>query len=397
MAGHHILVVDDNRPNVLLLEEVLTRQGHRVEVAANGLEALAQIHERCPELILLDLDMPYMDGYEVCRRVKNNPATRLIPIIIVTAETAFDAKLRALELGADDFLSKPFKTPEVVARCRSLLRVKGLIDELDSAEAVVFAFARAIEVKSAYTVGHAERVARYALSLAAHVRLPEEKWETLRKGALLHDIGKMSIPDAILDKHGPLTPAEFETVKQHTVQGARIVEPLRSIRDAVPLIRWHHERLDGRGYPDGLRGADIPLLVRLLAVADVYDSLASKRPYRSAIPHDFCLELLRSNAANGGLDPWLVDRFCALPELGTPAALAGLDRIWNIVPPQPALAPSTNGRTDAEGETRLDALPRPEDLSHSWSWQSIKKMRTAASPPPGGPESAAREAPIPEP
>jgi putative two-component system response regulator len=381
-TGQHILVVDDNRPNVMLLEEVLARQGHRVEIAGNGLEALAQIHERCPDLILLDLDMPYMDGYEVCRRVKSNPATRLIPIIIVTAETAFDAKLRALELGADDFLSKPYKTPEVVARCRSLLRVKGLIDELDSAEAVVFAFARAIEVKNAYTVGHAERVAAYALTLAADVRLPEDMWETLRKGALLHDIGKMSIPDAILDKRGPLTPEEFELVKQHTTQGARIVEPLRSIRDAVPLIRWHHERLDGRGYPDGLRGAEIPLLVRILAVADVYDSLASKRPYRSCIPHDFCLELLRSNAASGGLDPSLVNRFCALPELGTPAALEGINRIWSSVPPGPQLEPSLNGTPSEEQDTTLSVPLSAEDLSNSWSWQGIKKMRTAMTPTP---------------
>jgi putative two-component system response regulator len=383
----HILVVDDNRPNVLLLEEVLVRQGHRVEIASNGLEALAQIHERCPDLIVLDLDMPYMDGYEVCRRVKSNPATRLIPIIIVTAETAFDAKLRALELGADDFLSKPYKTPEVVARCRSLLRVKGLIDELDSAEAVVFAFARAIEVKSPYTVGHAERVAAYALTLAANIRLPEEKWETLRKGALLHDIGKMSIPDAILDKRGPLTADEFETVKQHTTQGARIVEPLRSIRDTVPLIRWHHERLDGRGYPDGLHGADIPLLVRVLAVADVYDSLASKRPYRSAIPHDFCLELLLSNAAGGGLDPHLVDRFCALPELGTPAALEGLDRIWNTVPSPPLKATAPGAGRDEEGETKLDAAPPEEELSNSWAWQGIKKARSGLRPTPSDPNT----------
>jgi putative two-component system response regulator len=387
MAGAlgHILVVDDNRPNVMLLQEVLARQGHRVEIASNGLEALAQIHEHCPDLILLDLDMPYMDGYEVCRRVKSNPATRLIPIIIVTAETAFDAKLKALELGADDFLSKPYKTPEVVARCRSLLRVKGLIDELDSAEAVVFAFARAIEVKSPYTVGHAERVAAYALTLAAHIRLPEDKWETLRKGALLHDIGKMSVPDAILDKRGPLTADEFETVKQHTVHGARIVEPLRSIRDTVPLIRWHHERLDGRGYPDGLRGADIPLLVRVLAVADVYDSLASKRPYRSAIPHDFCLELLQSNAASGGLDPSLVDCFCALPELGTPAALEGLDKIWNSVSSRSLEATTPDARGYEEGETKLDAAPLDEDLSNSWAWQGIKKLRGTLRPTPSDP------------
>jgi putative two-component system response regulator len=299
---HRILVVDDNRTNALLLERVLLGEGHLVDVASDGQEALERVIHHTPDLILLDLDMPRVDGYEVCRRVKNDPATRFIPTVIVTAQNAFEAKLKAWELGADDFITKPFQCLEVVARCRSLLRIKRLIEERDSAEAVVFAFARVVEAKSPYTHGHSERVADYALTLAADVSIPEEQWETLRKGALLHDIGKVSVPDAILDKPETLTTAEFEIMKQHTVQGARIAEPLRSVRDAVPMIRWHHERLDGRGYPDGLFGAAIPLLVRILSVADVYDSLSSARPYRAAIPHPQCLEILRREAAGGGHD-----------------------------------------------------------------------------------------------
>jgi len=306
---HRILVVDDNRTNALLLERVLLAEGHLVDVASDGQEALERILHHPPDLILLDLDMPRVDGFEVCRRVKNDPATRFIPIVIVTAQNAFDAKLRAWELGADDFITKPFQCLEVVARCRSLLRIKKLIEERDSAEAVVFAFARVVEAKSPYTHGHSERVAAYALTLAAAVGLPEDQWPTLRKGALLHDIGKVSVPDSILDKPETLTAAEFEIIKQHTVQGARIVEPLRSVRDAVPMIRWHHERLDGRGYPDGLFGGSIPFMVRILSVADVYDSLSSARPYRGAIPHQQCLEILRRDAAGGGLDPELVEAF----------------------------------------------------------------------------------------
>jgi len=308
--AYRILVVDDNRTNALLLERVLLGEGHLVDVASDGQEALERITHHCPDLILLDLDMPRVDGYEVCRRVKNDPATRLVPIVIVTAQNAFEAKLKAWELGADDFITKPFQCLEVVARCRSLLRIKSLVEERDSAEAIVFAFARVVEAKSPYTHGHSERVAAYALTLAAEVNLPEDEWETLRKGALLHDIGKVSVPDSILDKPETLTTAEFEIIKQHTVQGARIAEPLRSVRDAVPLIRWHHERLDGRGYPDGLFGASIPLLVRILSVADVYDSLSSARPYRGAIPHPQCLEILRRDAAGGGLETELVEAFC---------------------------------------------------------------------------------------
>jgi putative two-component system response regulator len=301
-----LLVVEHHPSAAALLEQLLLRAGYQVQTVGDGVAALDQVRTAPPDLILLDLDLPYVDGYEVCRQLKGDPATRWIPIVIITGQIAPDAKLRAWDLGADDFLPKPFQCVEVVARCRSLLRVKSLLDDLDSAEAVVFAFARAVEAKSPYTQGHAERVTDYALALAAAVDLPASEREVLRKGALLHDIGKISIPDAVLDKPGRLTAEEFDLVKQHTIQGARIVEPLRSIRDTVPLIRWHHERLDGAGYPDGLSGDHIPRVVRILSVADVYDSLASARPYRSALPPDRCLEILRVNAEEGGLDPELV-------------------------------------------------------------------------------------------
>ncbi|MCS6849787.1 MAG: response regulator [Gemmataceae bacterium] len=335
--SHRILVVDDNPPNAALLEHVLLAEGHQVAVAADGVEALDFIAEHPPDLILLDLDLPRLDGYEVCRRVKSAPATRLIPIIIITAQNAFEAKMRAWELGADDFITKPFQCLEVIARCRSLLRIKRLVDERDSAEAVVFAFARVVEAKSPYTHGHSERVASYALALAAQFGLPQDQWETLRKGALLHDIGKISVPDAILDKPQPLTPDEFEIMKQHTLQGARMVESLRSVQDAVPMIRWHHERLDGGGYPDGLFAAAIPLMVRILSVADVFDSLASERPYRGPIPHAQCLQILRRDADSGALDADLVKCFCEVVAAGLVSAVGNGSRSLRASP-QRALA-----------------------------------------------------------
>jgi putative two-component system response regulator len=305
-----ILVVDDNPVVSSLLREMLTPEGYEVVVAGDGLEALLHVDHCCPDLIFLDLNLPGLDGSEVCRRLKADPATRLVPIIIITGQTAFASKLTAWEMGADDFLTKPFHRVEVIARCRSLLRIKRLIDERDSAEAVVFALARAIEAKSPFTHGHSERVRDYALQLAARIGLPEHDWEVLRKGALLHDIGKISIPDALLNKPGPLTDAEYELIKDHPRLGAHIVAPLRSLRDTLPLIRWHHERLDGQGYPDGLAGKDIPLLVRILSVADVYDALASARPYRPPMLHVECMRLLRRNATDGGLDRELVELFC---------------------------------------------------------------------------------------
>jgi putative two-component system response regulator len=318
-----ILVVDDNPSVSMLLQQLLRTEGHQVETASDGVEALEHVARCPPDLIFLDLDMPRLDGFEVCRQIKSSPATRLIPIIIVTAQAAFQSKMRAWDLGADDFLTKPFQRVEVLARCRCLLRIKGLVEERESAEAVVFALARAVEAKSPYTHGHSERVKEYALRLAAQAGLAQAEGDRLTRGALLHDIGKISTPDAILNKPGPLTPEEFTIVKNHTWQGEHIVEPLHSLRDALPLIRWHHERMDGTGYPDGLTGDRIPLIVRILSVADIYDSLASNRPYRPPIPHCRCLEILRENAAGGGLDAELVEVFCQVmtKPIGQPAMI----------------------------------------------------------------------------
>ncbi len=334
-TAHAVLVVDDDPTIALLLRQILAEAGHRVTVAADGQEALDRLAAYHPDLVLLDLDLPRVHGYEVCRRIKTDPLTRLLPVLIITGRDAVEARMRAWDLGADDFLTKPFQVVEVLARCRSLLRIKRLVDDLDSAQAVVYSLARAVEAKCPYTQGHADRVTGHALALAAAVGLAGPEREVLRMGAVLHDVGKISIPDAVLNKPGKLTAEEYDLVKQHPLQGVRIVEPLRSVRDVIPLIRWHHERLDGRGYPDGLRAEAIPPLVRLLAVADVYDALASARPYRPALPHAECLAMLRRSAADGGLDPDLVATFCALPE----APPAGLS--------VPVAAESLRARTNA--------------------------------------------------
>jgi putative two-component system response regulator len=311
-----VLIVDDNPAIIALLRHALEAERCAVEVAGDGREALARITEAPPDLILLDLNIPHIPGDELCRLIKNDPALNLIPVVIVTGQSDSKSRVSAWEYGADDFLTKPLRAAEVTARCRSLLRIKQLIEERDSAEAVVFALARTVEAKSTFTHGHSERVMHYALDLADAVGIAPHEREVLRKGALLHDIGKISVPDAILDKPGKLTTAEFEVIKGHPAQGAHIIEPLHSLRETLPLIRWHHERLDGKGYPDGLRGDAIPRLVRILSVADVYDALSSERPYRQSMSHDHCLEVLRENALGGGLDPDLVAIF---HEIVTPA------------------------------------------------------------------------------
>src|SRR5262249_32108396 len=282
LTAHDVLVVDDDPAITEYLEHLLTRDGHRTRTAQDGRKALAEIASHSPDLIVLDLDLPELDGFEVCKRLRNNRSTRLIPILMITGKASPDDKLRAWELGADDFVSKPIQSIEMQARCRSLLRQKSMIDDLDGAECVVFALARIIEAKSPYTRGHSERVREQVCRLASRLGLSEEERETLARGAILHDIGKVSIPDAILNKRGRLTPEEYQRVKDHCDAGARIIEPLHSVRDTVPIIRWHHERMDGRGYPDGLVGEAIPLLTRMITVADVYDAMSSDRPYRRA-------------------------------------------------------------------------------------------------------------------
>ncbi|HJT76068.1 MAG TPA: HD domain-containing phosphohydrolase [Gemmataceae bacterium] len=311
-GGERVLVVDDNPGITLLLQQLLKAEGYAVAVARDGRQALEAVASHRPELVLLDLDMPGMGGFEVCAHLKQDPATRLIPVVIITSQGELQARLRAWELGADDFLAKPFESLEVLARCRSLLRVKRLVDELDSAQEVLFAFARAVEARCRFTFGHAKRVTEWATRLAARVGLAPAEIEVLRRGALLHDIGKIGIADAILNKPARLTAEEYREIQRHPERGAHIIEPLRSLRDTIPLIRWHHERLDGRGYPDRLRGDAIPLLVRILSVADVYDALSTWRPYRDALSAEECVRTLRGSAAEGGLDPELVECFVGL-------------------------------------------------------------------------------------
>jgi putative two-component system response regulator len=314
-AGRRILVVEDDPTVGAALEHILRSEGYRVTRARDGRAGLAAVLADPPDLMLLDVNMPHMSGFEVAKRVKADPKTSLLPIVILTGESEFEARLQAWDAGADDFLSKPFQVVEVLARCRSLLRTKSLVDELDSAQSVLFALARTLEAKSRYTQGHSERVTTHAVALADRIGLQPMDCERLRHGSLLHDIGKISTPDSILDKPARLTPEEIAIVRQHPLEGVRIVEPLRSIREVIPFIRWHHERMDGGGYPDGIFGGSIPLAVRVLSVADVFDALASERPYRPPLPLEECEQIMRGDSASGGLDPELVEVFFAAPAI----------------------------------------------------------------------------------
>ncbi len=305
-SAGRILVVDDNPQARELLRAGLMAEGYTVMVAERGEEALARVAEEVPELILLDINMPGLNGYEVCSRLKGTEATRLIPIIFLTSLSDLEDKLRGIEVGADDFLTKPFRKVELLARVKSLLRVKRLNDRLDNAENVLFALANAIEAKDSYTEGHIFRVATLALKLGRRLGLSADHQESLWKGGILHDLGKIGVPDAILNKAGRLTPEEVTQMQVHVTVGERICQPLRSIRYLLPIIRHHHEKFNGTGYPDGLRGEAIPITARIVGIVDMYDALVTDRPYRSRLSREGAFAILRAGAADGTLDPELV-------------------------------------------------------------------------------------------
>jgi putative two-component system response regulator len=315
-----VLIADDSHFYRHALEVTLRELGYEVTAVADGATAWEVLRaDSAPRIAVLDWVMPGLDGLEVCRRLRAAPRPEPTYVFVLTSRDGKADVVRALEAGADDFVTKPFDRAELAAR----LRVARRIVTLQTAETVIYSFARAVDGKSPFTHGHTDRVRGYALALGARLGLSAADADLLRRGAALHDIGKIAVPDAVLNKPGPLTPDELAVIREHPVQGVRMIEPIESVRDTIPLVRWHHERVDGTGYPDGLAGDRIPFLVRVLAVADVYDALSSDRPYRAALPREVCLSILRKDAVGGGLDAELVEEFCAIPADGIAAVAAG--------------------------------------------------------------------------
>jgi putative two-component system response regulator len=327
-TGAKILLVEDDPQAVGILQPILIAKGFSVAVARDGLEGLEKVKLMSPDLLLLDITMPRMDGIELCRRIKSDDSVRLTPVIMLTALSDLEKKLEAVEAGADDFLNKPYNTIELVTRIKSLLKVKYLNEQLDTAEAVLFSMARAIEAKDSYTQGHVERVSRLAVRLGEHLGLAEEEKDSLRKGGILHDIGKIGVPDRILNKAGPLTTEERKIIRMHPDQGAKICEKLKSIRGAIPVIRHHHERLDGTGYPDQLSGEEIPLLARIMTIVDIYDALTTTRSYRKHLPPSVALDIMWEEAKKGWWDQRVLREFEAMlrsnekpvPDVPSPAS-----------------------------------------------------------------------------
>ncbi|MFZ0992621.1 MAG: HD domain-containing phosphohydrolase, partial [Candidatus Sulfotelmatobacter sp.] len=291
------------------LEELLTTQGFKVITVPDGALALEELTRTQVDLVLLDVMMPHLNGFDACEKIKSNPETYLIPVVLITALSDKQDRIKSIKAGADDFLTRPVERAELLARVGSLLKLKHRTDELERAEAVVFTLARSIEGKDPYTHGHCERLSDYSARLGEHLRLTEDEITALRRAGIVHDVGKIAVPDAILLKPGRLTEEEWKVVRQHPVVGERICAPLKSFRLVLPIIRHHHEKLDGSGYPDGLRGDAIPITARVIQIVDVFDALTTDRPYKKAFSTADALQTMREELAKGWWDRSIFEEF----------------------------------------------------------------------------------------
>jgi putative two-component system response regulator len=307
-----ILLVDDDSRNLKLLKGIIGST-YTVLTASDGIEALDKVNKLDVDLILLDVMMPGMDGFEVCRRLKNSEKTRLIPIVLITALDDLESRVKGIESGADDFISKPINRIEILARIKSLIKSRAQNSRLTSIENILFSLANAIEAKDQYTQGHTSRVALLAMTLGEKLGLGESEIDALRIGGMLHDIGKIGIPESILNKPGPLDSQEWELMKSHTDLGYKICRPLeKTIGLALDVIRYHHEKLDQSGYPEGLPENRISKVARIMAVVDIFDAMTSNRPYRSALSPSEAFDYLRQEADHQKLDREVVEYFIQL-------------------------------------------------------------------------------------
>jgi putative two-component system response regulator len=315
-----ILVADDTDSIRALYRKLLAGDGHEVVDVADGEAALAAVQKHHPDVVLLDVTMPQLDGLEVCRRLKSDPATRLTPVVLVTGLSDLQSRIKGIEAGADEFLSKPVHPLELRARVGSLTRMKHLLDALDSAEAAFMTLALTIEARDPTTSGHCERLARHAVALGRALNVGESDLQALHRGGYLHDVGKVGVPDSVLLKRGPLTASEFELMKKHPDIGDSLCAPLQSLRTVRPIIRCHHERLDGSGYPQGLSGDEVPLLAQIVGICDVFDALTSHRPYRPALSAEDAARHLLKEAAEGKFLRDYVEAFLSVAGVGAATA-----------------------------------------------------------------------------
>ena len=307
-----ILIADDMPENIDLIKTVFLEESYEFITAQNGKEAIECVFKHRPDLILLDVVMPEMNGFEVSSLLKSKKEIMHTPIVMVTGMNDHKSRLKGIESGVDDFISKPINIIELKARVASLLRIKRYTEQLEYAERIFYSLAVTVESKDRNTKGHCKRLANYGQLLAEQIGLGDEDIYAVRRGGILHDIGNLAVDEEILLKPGLLTKEEYEIVKKHTEEGEKICKPMKTLENILPIIRQHHERFDGSGYPDGLQGEEISLAARIIALADSFDALTSSRIYRGAYSKEEALAILDKEAEMGKWDKHLYREFKTL-------------------------------------------------------------------------------------
>jgi len=310
-----ILIVDDVKEHLELMEAVLAKENYRIEATTDADEAVQLTENLSPELAILDIMMPGMNGYDLCRKLKTISKRKFFPVILVTSLNQLEDKVTGLEAGADDFFSKPFNALELTTKIRSLIKLERLQDELEYSEDIIFTLAIAIEAKDPYTKGHSERVGNLSAEFASYLGFHEREYSLVRKGGILHDIGKIGVNEIILHKNTTLNIDEISRIRDHSVIGAKICTPLYSLRQILPIVRSHHERWDGNGYPDGLKGEEIPLMARIVNIVDSFDAMTSIRPYRTIVfTREEVIKIMEKEKSSGQWDPYLTEKFIEMME-----------------------------------------------------------------------------------
>jgi len=316
-----VLIVDDAMSNLELVEEVFVRAGFRVYSALDAYSALDIFRAEKIDIAVLDVMMPLVDGYQLCRELKELSERQFFPVILLTALADTRSRITGIECGADDFISKPFDRTELVTKARALLKIRALHDELEHTENVILALAATMEARDPYTHGHSTRVGEISRAFVSFMGLAKKDQDQIRKAGILHDVGKIGLSSTLLCKKGCLTHEEFDAIKRHPVIGEEICRPLLSMQGILPSIRSHHERWDGYGFPDGLKGDEIPLPARILAIADCFDAMVSDRPYREARSFDQVIGVFRHERSSGQWDPALVDLFLEMMHTMEPESI----------------------------------------------------------------------------